>query len=107
MANNIETVTENITEGATKATDIDMDMDMDDFFEYDIRPYLFLALLYFLYLLYMSDTKLVEGFESYTSCVNQGYGQEFCLNTQPDSCINCHKELKDKFVPRTFFTFSS
>ena len=55
----------------------------------------------------MSDTKLVEGFESYTSCVNQGYGQEFCLNTQPDSCINCHKELKDKFVPRTFFTFSS
>ncbi len=99
MANNIETITETARET--------IDMDTSDVFKYDIRPYLFLALFYFLYLLYMIDTKVVEAFESYTSCINQGYGQEFCLNTQPESCINCHKELKDKFIPRTFFTFSS
>ncbi len=99
MANNIETITETARET--------IDMDTSDVFKYDIRPYLFVALFYFLYLLYMIDTKVVEGFESYTSCINQGYDQEFCLNTQPESCINCHKELKDKFIPRKFFTFSS
>ena len=51
--------------------------------------------------------QLVEGLNSITSCINQGYDNTFCLNTPFEGCVDCDLELKDKFVPKKFFTYNS
>ena len=66
-----------------------------------------IAFIYFLTLIYFIDTSLVEGFNSHTSCIKQGYDKDFCLNSPFDPCVNCHLELKDKFIQKRFYTYSA
>ena len=81
--------------------------EIEEYFEYSMTPYYIIGFLYFISLLYFSDSKLVEGFNSYSSCIKQGYDNDFCLNSPFDPCINCDLELKDKFIPKRFFTYNS
>ncbi len=69
--------------------------------------YIIFVMFYFMYIIFLIQKRKKEPFSSYKSCVNQGYNNDFCLRTPPDSCVNCNKELKDRFIPKQFFTYSS
>jgi|TARA_Y200000002_G_C22601917_1_gene629929 hypothetical protein len=80
---------------------------MEDILKYETLPYYVIAGLYAFSLLYFIDTSLIEGFSSYDSCIKQGYDRTFCLNSPFDACVNCDLDLKDKFIPKRFFTYNS
>ena len=83
------------------------DTDDDEYFESDYIPYVIILILYILSLLYFYNSSIVEEFNSFTSCVKQGYDNNFCLNVPFEGCVNCDLELKDKFTPKRFFTYNS
>lgn len=39
-----------------------------------------------MYLIYNKQKK--EGFESYTTCIKQGYSKKFCLQVPVEACVN-------------------
>ena len=72
------------------------------------KLFIFIGFMYILYLIYFITRQHREPFtSSYSSCISQGYNNDFCLRVPFDSCVNCDKELKDKFIPKQFYTFSS
>ena len=73
-----------------------------------IMFYMIIFVFYLIYIIFLvQKEKTVEPYSSYKSCIKQGYNNDFCLRGPPDSCVNCDKELKDKFMPKQYFTFSS
>lgn len=72
------------------------------------KIFLVIGFMYILYIIYFITREYREPFtSSYSSCTSQGYNNDFCLRVPFDSCLNCDKELKDKFIPKQFYTFSS
>ena len=72
------------------------------------KIFLVIGFMYILYIIYFLTREYREPFtSSYSSCTSQGYNNDFCLRVPFDSCLNCDKELKDKFIPKQFYTFSS
>ena len=72
------------------------------------KLFILIGFMYILYIIYFITRQHRESFtSSYSSCLKQGYNNDFCLRVPFDSCMNCDKELKDKFIPKQFYTFSS